>query len=787
MTGRQAVALEGAPADRAVPRAGILQRRCACGTHSPGGGACGACARKKGILQRRQADGGPGAAAAPAAWTAGEAAATDLSAVPAYGSPPTGSGRPLEPSVAARYRSGLGPLVDAVRIHDDSAAATMARREGAVAFTSGANIYFAASAYRPHSRSGRNLLSHELAHVWQQHRSDGPPAGYQSRPGDRYEQEADRIAASEAFTPSDGAGARSGVRQSRTAMEQVATELRNAVEGPGTDEQAIFNALAGRTPAQIAEIEAAYAQLSGGETLEARLRDELSGDELSRAMSLLRGESAATEAARQIWDAVDGLGTDEAAIYAALAGRSAEQWQAIQDAYRQMANEGLVARLQDELTADEWTHAQTLLPGAVGGAQTAEDRATVAANQIQHAVDGPGTDEDAIYSALTGRTEPELREIAQRYRLLTGEEMEARLRDELTDREYESVQLLLHPQALPDRVARELHNAVQGPGTRESEIMAILTGRSTAELPLISAAYQRLYSESLTARLTEELDGADRDQALQLLRTGVLEPADEINLAVEGLGTDEERLFAVLTEISTSRATVVATIDRYASKGYGDMLAEVADDLSGDDLARAMELLHGQTPTGTCSAEQRSVGLEAMSGAASLAQNAASRLDAEVAAGRLSSGVTSALNDNFNPGRAAGAVTLAIAGQISTIFTQTRGDILSRGALTCTTPAPPPCAVTKECDPDPDCSKPFMYAWTCSGAGSVVRLCPALFDCAQDKPRSLLHEFVHHTGVLDKFYQSDSGFASLTPRGDRSATDSLDNADSYAYFARAVY
>jgi hypothetical protein len=701
-----------------------------------------------------------------------------------HGAGRTVPGRPLEASLAHRYRSGLGSLIDRVRIHDDSAGHDLARRENAVAVTSGADIYFAAGAYQPHTVAGRNLLAHELAHVWQQHRTDGPPAGYQSRSNDRYEQEADRIANNNEIPASAQSLTASPAKiyQRRTAAEQIATEIRNAVEGLGTDEQAIFNALTGRSSAEIAAIEAAYRALSGGETLESRLRDELSGDDLARALSLLQGETAATEAARQIWNAVRGVGTDEASIYAAVAGRTTEQWQAIQDAYRQMANESLIGRLQDELSSGEWSHLQSLLPGAQGGAVTPEDRATVAANQIQAAVSGPGTDEEAIYSALTGRTETELQEIARRYKLLTGEDMDARLRDELTDSEYARVQLLLHPLNTPERVARALRDAVEGPGTDESAIMAILTGRSAAELAQIRATYAQLYSESLVERLRDELSGADLAQALQLELTGVLEPADEIYIAISGPGTDEERLFAVLREIGTSQATIKTTIDRYAAKGYGDMLADIRDDLSGSELDRAIELLHGLTPTASCSPDQRREGLESISIAASMAQNCVARLDTDIAAGKLSSSVRSSLEDNFNPGSAAGAVSVALASQIRPIMIQARDELLTKDQVTCASPVPLPCG-PDPCLAKPDCSK-FIAAWTCPSAGSLVRLCPAFFSCSQDRPTTMLHEFVHHTGVLDQHYQWDPAYKTLTPRGDGSSTDSLNNADSFAYTAK---
>jgi hypothetical protein len=692
-----------------------------------------------------------------------------------------GIGQPLEPKIVERFGHGLGPLIDRVRVHHDGQGDKVARQEGAVAVTVGTHIYFAANAYRPHTATGRNLIGHELVHVLQQHRSDGPPPGYQSRPRDSFEKEADQIANTHTFQTStpDITIPTSNSRQCRTAAEQIATVLRNAVEGWGTDEEAIFNALTGRTPGEIAAIETAYAALSRGETLEARLRDELSGDDLSRALSLLRGETAATEVARRLWNAMSGLGTDEEAIYGAVAGRTAEQWAQIQQAFQQMTGENLLTELRNELTDSEWRYINTLLPGAAGGAATAEDRATVIANRIEAAVTGPGTDEAAIYAALTGHSDAELREIEGRFRLLTGNELDVRLREELTDSEYEQVQRLLRPITEAERIARRLREAMEGAGTNESAIIAILTGRSAGDLGRIRAEYQRLYREVLRDRLEEELGGSDRLQALLLEQHGLLAPEDEINVSVSGAGTDEERLFAVLTEISGNRATIRDTIDRYAAKGYGDMLEDIRDDLSGDDLARAMELLHGQTPSGTCSAEERKKGLLAISGAITLAQNAVSELDASIAAGALSSDVEDGLDDNFNPGNAAGAVTVGLAGQVRTVLNNARTDLLMLSDITCGALAP--------CVANPSCSR-FVGAWTTRAGGATIRLCPAFFACRgeSDHPETMLHESVHHIGIDDKFYSWQSGYNTLTPRGDGSALDSLDNADSYSELAEDV-
>lgn len=782
---------------------GILQRKCqSCGQHTLTAQQCEDCEKKKRTLQRRLAhpeqssassrSGHPASATTVSPESRANADFThDFSRLPAINAAPSSdlpreSGRPLGRAIAQHFRPQLGDLIDQVRIHDQGPGAQFAHRQRAVAVTSGTHIYFANRAYQPHTLAGQNLLAHELAHVHQQHRPNGPPQGYQSRVGDVFEREADHFALTGRLSTATvhPAAATPHIYQHRTAIEQVATILRNAVEGLGTDEAAIFNALTGRTPAEITAIEAAYEALSGGEKLVDRLRSELSGRELSRALSLLHGETAETETARRLWDAMRGLGTDEEAIYAAVAGRTAAQWAQIQRAYRELTGDALVAELQDELTSREWQYLQTLLPGAAGGAATAADRATVIANRLEAAVEGLGTDEDAIYAALTGHSDAELRSIEQRFQLLTGQELAARLRDELTDAEYARVQQLLHPTPNPERIARRLRAAVQGPGTRERAILAALTGRSPAELVQVRTDYQRLYDESLEDRLRAELSGSDLTVSLELLQAGVLEPEDEIKLAVQGLGTDEERLFAVLTELRAApnpRGEIQRVMNAYATKGYGDMIQDISSDLSGADLDRARTLLIPEwVETEDCTTARRALLLDSVTGAIALADNAISRLDADTSAGALSAGVRTALDTNFNPGALAGAVDLNLASNVRTVLDETRTDLSTKSDLKCTTSA-------GDCDPAPSCAS-YTYAWTYALSGATVRVCEAFFSClaVPQHPWGMLHEFVHHTGVDDKAYEGTPGFANLQPLGDDSSKDSLDNADSYATFATQI-
>ncbi len=76
----------------------------------------------------------------------------------------SGGGRPLADTLRSKMEAALGADFSAVRVH----VGPQAERIGALAFTTGTDIYFAPGRYQPESAHGQQLIGHELAHVIQQ-------------------------------------------------------------------------------------------------------------------------------------------------------------------------------------------------------------------------------------------------------------------------------------------------------------------------------------------------------------------------------------------------------------------------------------------------------------------------------------------------------------------------------------------------------------------------------------------------------------------------------------------
>ncbi|HEX7955385.1 MAG TPA: DUF4157 domain-containing protein, partial [Pyrinomonadaceae bacterium] len=107
MNGRTAVQAQVAAPKPTPAQAGLLRRKCACGTHTIGGGECDECSRRQ-TLQRRPAPAGEGA---------GEGVPQAVHDV--LGSP----GHALDADARAFFESHFGHDFSGVRVHTDAKAA----------------------------------------------------------------------------------------------------------------------------------------------------------------------------------------------------------------------------------------------------------------------------------------------------------------------------------------------------------------------------------------------------------------------------------------------------------------------------------------------------------------------------------------------------------------------------------------------------------------------------------------------------------------------------------------
>ncbi len=194
-------------------------------------------------------------------------------------------------------------------------------------------------------------------------------------------------------------------------------------------------------------------------TVEALQRSPAAGAGPARPTPIIvqRAVSAeqATTIARRLEDAMKGWGTDEEAIYGALAGRTAADMDEIRKAYKSSYNKNLDAELRDELNDSELARvSQSMAPTADESKLTeaerlsaATDRAKAAAAHLKEAMAGWGTEEDEIFNVLEGREPEEILAIQREYLALTGNHLDRDLQDELSGSDLRKALALLQVQA----------------------------------------------------------------------------------------------------------------------------------------------------------------------------------------------------------------------------------------------------------------------------------------------------------------------------------------------------
>ena len=222
-----------------------------------------------------------------------------------------------------------------------------------------------------------------------------------------------------------------------------------------------------------------------------------------------------------------------------------------------------------------------------------------AAAQIFQAADGWGTNEEAIHSALRGRSPAEIAAIRAEYQNHYGVSLDSVLNDELSGDDLEMANAALSADPVASAAA-SLVLASAGLGTDEDAIMNTLRGLSDpAQREAVAAEYERRTGESLSAMLDGELS-SNTLAAANALAGGNPDEADAILLddAMNGgflgignvINTDEEGINTVLERCAdqAQRDRVMAAYEARTGRSLRADLTENLDEGTEADLSSAL-------------------------------------------------------------------------------------------------------------------------------------------------------------------------------------------------------
>ncbi|CAJ1448770.1 unnamed protein product [Effrenium voratum] len=288
---------------------------------------------------------------------------------------------------------------------------------------------------------------------------------------------------------------------------------------------------------------------------------------------------------RGLWDAMNGIGTDEYTLTALVCTLPKNLYDEIHGLYEKTHQKKLVDHIESETS---FSYKKVLKFQAM---KWAESRATA----LHGAMAGWGTSEDQLIRVIICSTFKERRLIREAYQRLFERDLIEHVQSE-TSGNFKNILVAVlkctHPKRTLDyeKDCEDLKAAMDGVGTNERAIIQIVAGKTPQQIETLKAKFQEKFGEDLYARIDSEtwdcgtcifLSANFRACMLGLLTEPALRLAGAVRDCIVGWGTDDTGLITLLVHLSERQRRDL--VDKYAEvKNGGDLFQAIKGDTSGE-------------------------------------------------------------------------------------------------------------------------------------------------------------------------------------------------------------
>uniref|UniRef100_A0A8D8UUL6 Annexin n=1 Tax=Cacopsylla melanoneura TaxID=428564 RepID=A0A8D8UUL6_9HEMI len=283
--------------------------------------------------------------------------------------------------------------------------------------------------------------------------------------------------------------------------------LRTAMKGFGTDEKAIMNVLTARSIAQRQQIEIEFKTLYGKDLIK-ELKSELSGNFEELILALM--VPTPLFLARELHDAMAGLGTTESTLIEILCSASNAEIHAIRHAYEKEYKRSL----DKDIEGDTSGHFKKLLISIAQGRREENHMvdkrcAMEEAQKLYEAGELKwGTDESTFNAILVSRSYAHLAEVFNQYTRLTGHDLNKAIDAEFSGDIQQGLKTIIKVvHSKTEYFAEQLMKSMKGLGTNDRQLIRIIVWRSEIDLLDIKKTFHILYDATLESWIEDDTSG----------------------------------------------------------------------------------------------------------------------------------------------------------------------------------------------------------------------------------------------------------------------------------------
>ena len=283
--------------------------------------------------------------------------------------------------------------------------------------------------------------------------------------------------------------------------------LRKAMEGFGTDEDALIKIVANRSSAQRQKIKDEY-KATFGRDLISDLKKELGG-KLEDAMVAFFLDPVEYDA-QSLKNAMKGAGTDEDTLIEIIASRPPPILKAISSKYESLYNK----KLEDDVHKETSGTLRNLLISLlqckrrVNNNPNPQECANIAKEIFDAGEAKMGTDESVFNRYFVTLSPNELCCVAQQYHKLSGHTILEAIDKEFSGASKKAFRTIVYATISPSEYfACRVNEAIKGFGTDDKLLIRVLITRSEIDMPQIKQYYKQLYGKDMIQAIESDISG----------------------------------------------------------------------------------------------------------------------------------------------------------------------------------------------------------------------------------------------------------------------------------------